>query len=327
MSFTYDDVAAAHDRIRAHVHRTPVVTSTSFDALLGARVFFKCENLQRSGSFKFRGAFHALSRLGERERRRGVVTFSSGNHAQGLALAGRLLGVGTTVVMPTDAPRVKLDAVRAYGAEVVLYEKHQPREEIAAQLVRQRGLTLISPFDDPDVVAGQGTAGKELIEDVGGLDLLLAPCGGAGLLSGCAVAANALAPGCGVIGVEPEAGDDATRSFHRGEIVTIDVPDTVADGARATAIGVLTFSLMRRYVTRMLTVPDEQTLRAMLLIWERLKLVVEPTAALGAAALLAGKVVAEGLRVGVVLTGGNVDSTALGTYVSSSVRTFGAAVT
>jgi threo-3-hydroxy-L-aspartate ammonia-lyase len=304
---TFDDVAAAHERIRPHAKRTPVMTSATVDGLTGAKVFFKCENLQRMGAFKFRGAYNALSRLNAQERKRGVLAFSSGNHAQAVALAGRLLGVPAVIVMPSDAPRVKLEATRGYGGEVIQYARGENREEVAARIAAERGLTLIPPFDHPHIVAGQGTAAKELIEDTGPLDVLLVPCGGAGLLSGCAVAVRRLAPDCRVIGVEPAAGDDATRSFHERKLVQIEVPDTIADGARTTSLGKVTFPLVLQYVSDMLTVTDEELLRAMFFLWERLKLVVEPTGALAACAALEKKLELAGLRAGVILSGGNVD--------------------
>jgi threonine dehydratase len=304
---TFDDVARAHERIRAQAHRTPVLTSASVNARTGASVFFKAENLQRMGAFKFRGAYNALSQLPPEEKRRGVVAFSSGNHAQAVALAGRLLGIPAVIVMPADAPSVKLEATRGYGAEIVLYAKGENREEVARKISSERGLSLIPPFDHPHVVAGQGTAAKELIEDAGPLDVLLVPCGGGGLLSGCAVAARHLSPGCRVIGVEPAAGDDATRSFRSGTLQVIAVPDTIADGARTTSLGRITFPLVMRYVDDMLTVSDDELLQSMFYVWERMKIVVEPTGALAACALLENKLAATGKRVGVVLSGGNVD--------------------
>jgi threonine dehydratase len=304
---SYDDVAAAHERIRREARRTPVMTSRQVDETTGASVFFKCENLQRMGAFKFRGAYNALSQLSPDEKRRGVLAFSSGNHAQAVALAGKLLGIKTTIVMPEDAPNVKLEATRGYGGEVVTYGKGENREGLATSLAEERNLTLIPPFDHPHIVAGQGTAAKELIEDAGGLDILLVPCGGGGLISGCAIAARHLAPGCRVIGVEPAAGDDATRSFREKKLITIQVPDTIADGARTTSLGSITFPLVMKYVNDMLTVTDDELLRAMFWLWERMKLVVEPTGALAFAALHNKKFAAKGLRVGVILSGGNVD--------------------
>jgi len=307
MEVGFGDVEAAHRRIAPHARRTPTLTSATVDALTGARVHFKCENLQRMGAFKFRGACNALAQLDAEARRRGVLAFSSGNHAQAVALAGRLLGIPATIVMPRDAPSVKLDATRGYGAEIVLYGKDESREALAKQIAMQRELTLIPPFDHPHIIAGQGTAAKELIEDAGPLDLLLVPCGGGGLLSGCAIAAKHLSPGCRVIGVEPAAGDDAAQSFRSGRRVTIPVPDTIADGARTPSLGELTFPLVRRYVDDMLTVPDDLLLRSMFWLWERMKLVVEPTGMLAACALLERGIDARGLRVGVILSGGNVD--------------------
>jgi threonine dehydratase len=308
MPVSFDDVAAAHERIRAQARRTPVLTSATIDALTGASVHFKCENLQRMGAFKFRGAYNALSQLAPEARRRGVIAYSSGNHAQAVALASRMLGIPATIVMPKLAPRVKLDATRGYGAEVITYDDpNESREALATRLAAERGLTVVPPFDHPHIIAGQGTAAKELIEDAKALDLLLVPCGGGGLLTGCAIAAKHLAPSCRVIGVEPAAGDDATRSFRTKSLQTIKVPDTIADGARTTSLGRLTFPLLLRYVDDMLTVTDEELLRTMFFLWERMKIVVEPTGALAACALLEKKIDAKGLRVGIVLSGGNVD--------------------
>ncbi len=304
---SFDDVARAHERIQPHAKRTPVLTSSQVDARTGAKVFFKCENFQRMGAFKFRGAYNALSQLGEEEKKRGVLAFSSGNHAQAVALAGRMLGVKTLIVMPDDAPAVKLEATRGYGAEVVQYAKGQAREELAGKLVNERKLVLIPPFDHEHVIAGQGTAAKELIEDAGELDALLVPCGGGGLLSGSAIAAKHLAPKCRVFGVEPAAGDDATQSFVKKRLVSIAVPDTIADGARTPSLGKLTFPIVLRYVDDMLTVSDDELRRAMFFLWERMKMVVEPTGALAFAALFSGKLETKGLRVGVVISGGNVD--------------------
>jgi len=308
---TFDDVARAHQRIAGHARRTPALTSAAVDTLTGASVFFKCENFQRMGAFKFRGAYNALSQLSAEENRRGVVAFSSGNHAQAVALAGKLLGVPRVIVMPADAPRVKVEATRGYGAEIVLYEKNQDREKLANRISSERGLTLIPPYDHPHIIAGQGTAAKELIEDVGPLELLLAPCGGGGLLSGCAVAAKQLSPECRVIGVEPAAGDDATRSFKTRTLQTVKDPQTIADGARTPSLGNFTFPLVMRYVDDMLTVDDGELLKSMVYIWERMKVVVEPTGALGACALLEKKLDANGMRVGVILSGGNVDLRAI----------------
>jgi threo-3-hydroxy-L-aspartate ammonia-lyase len=303
---TYADIAAAHERIKGAARRTPVLTSSTADALTGAKVFFKCENLQRMGAFKFRGAYNALSQLNPEERKRGVLAFSSGNHAQAVSLAGKLLGIKTLIVMPENAPRVKLEATRGYGAEVVTYRKDEEREVVAQRLAAERGMVTVPPFNHPHIVAGQGTAAKELLEQTGPLDMLLVPCGGAGLLSGCAIAARHLAPNCHIVGVEPAAGDDVTQSFGTGRIVTIAVPDTIADGARTTAPGSVTFPLVQRYVNEMVTVSDSELLGAMFWLWERMKIIVEPTGALGFAALMARRV-APRPRVGIVLSGGNVD--------------------
>jgi threonine dehydratase len=303
----YDDIARAAVRIAGTAHRTPVLTSRTVNARTGASVFFKAEHFQRAGAFKFRGAFNALSALPE--ARRGVVTYSSGNHAQALALAGALLGIPVTVIMPQDAPAVKRTATEGYGAEVLLYDKHETtREALSRQIAEARGVSIIPPYDHPLVIAGQGTTAQELIEESGPLDLLLVCCGGGGLLSGCAVAAHTLSPGCRVVGVEPAAGDDATRSFHTGTLHTVHNPDTLADGARTPSLGTFTFPLVLRYVDDMVTVTDAALVRTMLFLWERMKIVVEPTGVLAAAALLEGVIpIPPGARVGVVLSGGNVD--------------------
>ena len=304
----YSDIAGAARRLAGVAHRTPVMTSKTVDARTGAKVFFKCENLQRMGAFKFRGAYNALSLLDEAQRRAGVVAFSSGNHAQALALAGRLLGIPATIVMPSNAPAVKLEATRGYGAEVVTYDpKTQDREQIAADLANKRGLTVVPPFNHPHILAGQGTAAQELIEDTGPLDYLLVPCGGGGLISGCAIAANHLSPGIKVIGVEPAAGDDVTRSFQSGVLQSVQNPDTIADGARTASAGKITFPLIRQHVHAMQTVTDPELASAMFYLWERMKIVVEPTGALGAAALFEGRIDARGKRVGIIISGGNVD--------------------
>jgi threonine dehydratase len=312
---SWADVEAAAQRLEGVAHRTPVATSAQFDALTGAQAFFKCENLQRMGAFKFRGAYNALSQLDAAQRARGVVAFSSGNHAQAVALAGRLLGVPAVIVMPSDAPAVKVAATRGYGAEVQLYDRAagQSREEVAQRIARERGSAVIAPFDHPHVVAGAGTAAKELLEDIGPLDLLLVPCGGAGLLSGSAIAATHLSPGVRVIGVEPEAGDDVARSFRARSIQRIPVPQTIADGARTQAPGEITLPLVLEHVSDVATVSDAQIVEAMRFLWERMKLVVEPTGALAAAAALARRVEVRGRRVGIILSGGNVDLKAVGT--------------
>jgi threonine dehydratase len=315
LAITYADVAAAAERIAGHAHRTPTLTSRTVDERTGARVFLKCENLQRIGAFKFRGAYNAVSRLSPEDRGRGVLSFSSGNHAQAVALAGKLLGVRVTIVMPSDAPAVKIEATRGYGAEVVLNDKRkETREEVAERIVRERGLTMIPPFDNPYVIAGQGTAAKELIEDAGKLDFLFVPVSGGGLISGCAVAAAHLSPGCKVIGVEPEAGDDATRSFRTKTLQTCYNPETIADGARTHQLGNLTFPLILRYVSDMATVSDAEIVRTMLYLWERMKIIVEPTGALGAAGLFERGLPVAGKKVGVILSGGNVDFRSVAKY-------------
>jgi threonine dehydratase len=305
---TFADVESAAKQIAPAAHKTLVATSRTIDARTGASLFFKCENLQRAGAFKFRGAYNALSRLSADERRRGVVTFSSGNHAQAIALAGQVLDIPRVIVMPSDAPAVKRIATEGYGGEVVLYDRdNEDREAIGRRLSSERGLTLVPPYDHPHVIAGQGTAALELFAEVGALDFLFVPCGGGGLLSGSALTARAMSPGCQVIGVEPAAGDDATRSFRTKQLQTVHNPKTVADGARTPSLGSLTFPLVMENVSDMTTVDDATLLRTMFYLWDRLKLVVEPTGTLAAAAALEGTLPIRGARVGVVLSGGNVD--------------------
>jgi threonine dehydratase len=305
---TFADVDAAASRLAGVAHRTTVATSRLLDDQARAHLFFKCENLQRGGAFKFRGAYNALSRLPPAQARRGVVTFSSGNHAQAVALAGQLLDIPRVIVMPGDAPAVKRQATEGYGGEVVAYDRsREDREEIGRRLARERSLTLVPPYDHPDVIAGQGTAARELFEDTGPLDFLFLPCGGGGLLSGSALAARTLSPACQVIGVEPAAGDDATRSFRTRQLQTVHNPATVADGARTPSLGALTLPLVLEHVNDMTTVDDATLLRTMFALWERLKVVVEPTGALGAAGALESGDRIRGKRVGVILSGGNVD--------------------
>ncbi len=304
---SYARVVEAAERLEAVVHRTPVVSSRALAERAGVEVLLKCENFQRVGAFKIRGAYNALSRLSEAERRRGVLAYSSGNHAQGVALAGQLLGIATTIVMPEDAPAVKLAATRGYGAEVILYDPDETaREELAARLEAERGSVVIPPYDHPDIIAGQGTTALELFEQAGELDALLVPCGGGGLLSGCAVVAKHVAPRCRVIGVEPEAADDATRSFYSGSLQTVKNPATIADGTRTPSLGKLTFPLVLANVDAMVTVSEAAIAEAVRFLFARAKLVVEPSGALGVAAILEGKVELAG-RVGIVLSGGNVD--------------------
>jgi threo-3-hydroxy-L-aspartate ammonia-lyase len=315
---TLADVEAARVRIAPYVHRTPVLTSSSLDARTGARLFFKCETFQKTGAFKARGAFSRLTLLSAEERRRGVVAFSSGNHAQAVALAARTLGVSATIVMPHDAPSLKLSATRGYGAAVRIYDRaKESREAIAKDIVEREGRILVPPFDDPAVIAGQGTAALELFEDAPDLDLVVAPCGGGGLLSGVAVVAAAVRPGTSVWGVEPEAGDDFRRSLAAGHPVEIPVPATIADCLQTTRAGAHTFALVAALAKGILTVSDLELRVAMSVLFARMKLVVEPGAAAGFAALLAGKVGgASGRRVGVVVSGGNVDPAVFGRLVS-----------
>jgi threonine dehydratase len=305
---SFDDVAAAAARLDGHAQRTPVMRSRTADALLGAEVFFKCENYQRSGSFKFRGAFNALSQLGAAQRRAGVVAFSSGNHAQAVALSAQMLGIPATIVMPLDTPAMKLAATRGYGAEIVSYDRFsEDREAIAGKLASERGMSLIPPFNHRDVIAGQGTATKELIDDVGALDYLFVCMGGGGLISGAALAARALAPQCKIYGVEPEAGNDGQQSFRSGSIVHIAVPRTIADGAQTQHLGPLTFAIVRRELADVVTATDAQLVEAMQFFAERMKMVVEPTGCLGFAGARHAGLPISGARVGVVISGGNVD--------------------
>ncbi|MEG4801011.1 threo-3-hydroxy-L-aspartate ammonia-lyase [Microcoleus sp. ARI1-B5] len=304
----FADVEAAAKRLQGKAFKTPVLTSQTVNKQTNSQVFFKCENFQRTGSFKFRGACNALMQLSEAEKQRGVVTFSSGNHAQAIALAAQLLGIGATVVMPADAPKVKQEATRGYGAQIVLYDRtRNSRSELTAKIAYERHLTIIPPYDDARVIAGQGTAALELLAEVGELDLLLVCCGGGGLLSGCAIAAKTLSPECKVIGVEPEQADDAARSFRTKTLQTVSNPDTIADGARTPSLGKLTFPLVLHYVDDMATVSEAEIGKTMFFMWERMKIVVEPTGVLAAAALLSGVVKAENKRVGVIVSGGNVD--------------------
>lgn len=314
---TFADVEAAAERLSGIAHRTPVLTSRTADARTGARLFFKAENLQRVGAFKFRGAYNAVSKLSPKARTRGVVTFSSGNHAQAIACACGLLGVPAVIVMPLDAPAMKVAATRGYGAEIVTFDRYsEDREVIGRRLADERGLTLIPPYDHPDVVAGQGTAALELFEEVGSLDLLLVCLGGGGLTAGCALAARALAPDCRVIGVEPEAGNDAQQSLRAGRIVTIPVPRSIADGALTQHLGAHTFAIIRRDVAGIVTVSDAQLVRTMRFLVERMKIVVEPTGCLAASAALEGIVPVRDKRVGILLSGGNVDPRVLASLLS-----------
>ena len=313
LAIRYADIEAAALRIKGHAHRTPVMTSTTADQRTGARVFFKCENHQRMGAFKFRGAFNALAQFTPEQRRGGVIAFSSGNHAQAIALSARLLGMPSVIVMPIDSPAAKLAATREYqsgqpGSEVVLYDRYtQDREAIGKRLASERGMTLIPPYDHPHVMAGQGTAAAELLEQCGPLDQLVVCVGGGGLISGCAVAAHHLCPGVEVWGVEPAAGNDTQMSLAQGRIVHIDTPKTIADGAQTQHSGELTFPVIQQLVKAVVTVTDEQLVSSMRFFAERMKMVVEPTGCLGAAAVLEGLIPVRGKRVGVIVSGGNVD--------------------
>ncbi|MCY0855306.1 MULTISPECIES: threo-3-hydroxy-L-aspartate ammonia-lyase [unclassified Cupriavidus] len=305
---TFDDVSAAARRLEGHAHRTPVMRSRTADKEVGAELFFKCENLQRMGAFKFRGAFNALSKFDERQRRAGVVAYSSGNHAQGIALSASLLGIPATIVMPHDAPAAKVAATRGYGAKVVIYDRYtEDREAIGRKLAEEHGLTLIPPYDHPDVIAGQGTAAKELFEETGELDALFVCLGGGGLLSGSALSARALAPQCKIYGVEPAAGNDGQQSFRSGSIVHIETPKTIADGAQTQHLGNYTFEIIRRDVDDIVTATDEELVDCMRFFASRMKLVVEPTGCLGFAAARAMKAELKGKRVGVIISGGNID--------------------
>jgi len=302
------ELLAARRRLEGVAHRTPVFRSTALDDEVGAKVFLKCESFQRMGAFKFRGAWNFISQIPEERRAAGVVAFSSGNHAQAVALVARMHGIPATIVMPSFAPRPKLEATKGYGAELLFYDQlGEGREALAERLARESGRTLVPPFDHPHIVAGQGSAAAELFEDAGPLDLLLVPLGGGGLLSGSALAARHAAPDCRVIGVEPEAGDDGARSFRAGRLLHAEAGETIADGARTPSLGALTFELIRRYVSDIVTVPDAALIEAMRFAWERMKLVIEPTGALGLAALRLGRVPARGSSVGVIVSGGNVD--------------------
>ncbi len=317
---TFDQIRSAAARLRGVAHRTPVVTSRTLDARTGARAFLKCENLQRMGAFKFRGAYNRIAQLSPSERARGVVAFSSGNHAQGVALAAQLLGVRATIVMPSDAPATKIAATREYGAQIVSYDRTtMNRGAIADAIADESCATLVPPYDDPAIIAGAGTTALELFEDVPDLDVLLVCTGGGGLLAGCALAATALRPGISVYGVEPEAGDDFAQSFARNERVEIPVPQTIADGQQTTSPGELTFPIVKRLCAGILTVSDDELRAAMRFAFERLKLVMEPSGASALAALLHGKTETTGKRVGVIISGGNVDAARYAEIIAPSV--------
>jgi threo-3-hydroxy-L-aspartate ammonia-lyase len=313
----FSDVQQAAQRIKGAAHRTPVMTSRTANELAGAELFFKCENLQRIGAFKFRGACNALSRFSEEQRRNGVLTYSSGNHAQAIALAASLLGIRAVIIMPEDAPELKIQATKGYGAEVLTYNRYtENREEIGRRLAEEKNMTLIPPYDHPDVICGQGTAALELFEEVGELDVLLVCLGGGGLLAGSALAASGLSPQCKVIGVEPELGNDGQQSFRKGEVVHIEVPDTIADGAKVTHIGQHNFAVIQRHVHDIVTVSDAQLIETMKFFAERMKIVVEPTGCLGAAAALHHAYPIAGKKVGVIISGGNVDLPSFAKFIS-----------
>ena len=315
---TYADVVAAAARLEGHAHRTPVLRSSTLEQRLQAQVFFKCENFQRMGAFKFRGAFNALSRFDAAQREAGAIAFSSGNHAQAIALSARLLGIPAVILMPADAPQAKIDATRGYGGEVILFDRFkQDRELLTREVAAQRGMTLIPPFDHADVIAGQGTAAKELFDEVGALDYLFVCMGGGGLVSGSALSARALSPDCKVLGVEPEAGNDGQQSFRSGAIVRIATPQTIADGAQTQAVGEITFAIIRRDVDDVLTATDAQLVEAMRFYAERMKMVVEPTGCLSLAAVCHAGLPLQGRRVGVIVSGGNVDLQRFGQLLGS----------
>ena len=313
----YDDVAAAAHRLKGMAHRTPVLRSSTADERLGAQLFFKCENLQRTGAFKFRGAFNTLAQFTDEQRERGVLAFSAGNHAQAIALSARLLDMPAAIVMPEDAPASKMAATRDYGAQVVTYNRYtEDREAISRRLALERGMTLVPPFDHPHVIAGQGTAAKELFEEVPDLDYLFVCVGGGGLLAGSLLAAEALAPQCRVVGVEPAAGNDGQQSVKAGHVVQIPTPHTIADGAQTQALGQLTFPIIQRLADDMVTAPDEQLVESLRFFAERMKIVVEPTGALAFAGAQHGNVDIHGARVGILISGGNVDLSRLARFLA-----------
>jgi len=314
---TYDDVVQAASRIAGAANRTPVLTSRTVDEAFGAQVFFKCENMQRMGAFKFRGAYNALMKFSPEQRRAGVVAFSSGNHAQAIALSAKLLGIPATIVMPQDAPAAKVAATRGYGGNVVMYDRYtEDREQIGRDLAQKHGLTLIPPYDHPDVIAGQGTAAKELFEEVGPLDAFFVCLGGGGLLSGSALATRALSPSCRLYGVEPEAGNDGQQSFRSGAIVHIDTPQTIADGAQTQHLGNITFPIIRRDVDDILTATDDELVQCMRFFAERMKIVVEPTGCLGFAAARRMQDDLRGKKVGILVSGGNIDLAKLSSFLA-----------
>jgi threonine dehydratase len=317
---TFADILEARERLRGIAHRTPVLTSRQFNEQAGCEVFFKAENLQRAGAFKFRGAYNKIASLTYDERRNGVLAYSSGNHAQAVALSARLFKIPAVIVMPSDAPQIKVNATRGYGAEVVFYDRyHESREEVGTQICRARGMLLVPPFDDYKIMAGQGTAALELLEEVPELDVLLTPCSGCGLLTGCATAAKHLRPDIRIFGVEPEAGNDTWQSFRKGERVEIPVPHTIADGLQQSSPGQLTFPLVQTLVEDILLVSDNEMIETLRFLLERMKILVEPSGAAAAAAARHRKMDLAGQRVGIILSGGNVDLARLAEYLTAAV--------
>lgn len=322
LAVSFEDVVKAQERISGIAHKTPVLTSSTVNQRLNAQLFFKCENFQRMGAFKFRGAYNAIAQFTPEQKANGVVAFSSGNHAQAIALAAKLLGVKATIIMPHDSPKIKVAATKGYGAQVVFYDRYtEDREQIGKTLSEKHQLTLIPPYDHPHVIAGQGTAAKELIDEVGPLDVLITPLGGGGLLSGCAIAAKTMNPDCLVYGVEPEAGNDGQQSFRIGSIVHIDTPVTIADGAQTQHLGQYTFPIVKELVSDILTVSDEQLVDTMKFFAERMKIVVEPTGCLGAAAAFSKleELDLQGKRVGIIISGGNIDLNKFASLIKESV--------
>lgn len=314
---TYKDVAEAHQRILPYLNKTPVLTSRTINALTGAQFYFKCENFQRMGAFKFRGAMNALSQFTAEQRKNGVVTFSSGNHAQAIALSAKLLGIPATIIMPEDAPKAKMVATKGYGGRVITYNRYtEDREDIGQQLAQKEGLTLIPPYDHPHIIAGQGTAAKELFDEVGELDMLFVPLGGGGLLSGSLLSTNALSSNCKIFGVEPIAGNDGQQSLRKGEIIHIDTPKTIADGAQTQHLGNYTFEIIRHYVSDILTATDEELISTMQFYAQRMKMIVEPTGCLSLAAACQFGDKLKGKKIGIIISGGNVDIAQYGRFLA-----------
>ncbi|MBG2914597.1 MULTISPECIES: threo-3-hydroxy-L-aspartate ammonia-lyase [Proteus] len=314
---TYKDVAEAHQRILPYLNKTPVLTSRTINELTGAQFYFKCENFQRMGAFKFRGAMNALSQFNDQQRKNGVVTFSSGNHAQAIALSAKLLGIPATIIMPEDAPKAKMEATKGYGGRVITYNRYtEDREEIGQQLAQKEGLTLIPPYDHPHIIAGQGTAAKELFDEVGELDMLFVPLGGGGLLSGSLLSTKALSPDCKVFGIEPLAGNDGQQSLRKGEIIHIDTPKTIADGAQTQHLGNYTFEIIRNNVDDILTATDEELISAMQFYAQRMKIIVEPTGCLSLAAARQFGDKLKGKKIGIIISGGNVDIAQYGHFLA-----------